>query len=56
VSVFSGAGVDAMDRLLLSCPPLLTAGADSDLLELEVLWPAAPSIVHSTFFGKKRPK
>jgi hypothetical protein len=51
--VIPGAGADAIDRLLLSRPPLLAAGADGDLLELEVLWPAAPSTVHSTLFGKK---
>ena len=37
-----------MDRLLLSRPPLpvaahAAAGADSDLLELDVLWPASAS-------------
>jgi hypothetical protein len=36
-----------MDRLLLSRPPLPTVGTDSDLLELDVLWPAARSVVHS---------
>jgi hypothetical protein len=36
-----------MDRLLLSHPPLPAAGADGDLLKLDVLWPAAPSAVHS---------
>ena len=41
-------GADAMDRLLLSRPPLpvaahAAAGADSDLLELDVLWPASAS-------------
>jgi hypothetical protein len=36
-----------MDSLLLSRPPLSTAGAAGDLLELDVLWPAAPSAVHS---------
>ena len=39
---------DAMDRLLLSRPPLpvaahAAAGADGDLLELDVLWPASTS-------------
>jgi hypothetical protein len=47
VLVIHGAGADAMDRLLLSLPPLPTAGADGDLLELDVLWPTAPSAVHS---------
>ncbi|XP_039798410.1 uncharacterized protein LOC120663613 [Panicum virgatum] len=41
-------GADAMDRLLLSRPPLpvaahAAAGADGDLLELDVLWPASAS-------------
>jgi hypothetical protein len=36
-----------MDRLLLSHPPLPAAGADGDLLELDVLWPTATSAVHS---------
>jgi hypothetical protein len=34
-----------MDRLLLSHPPLPAAGTDGDLLELDVLWLAAPSTV-----------
>jgi hypothetical protein len=42
-----------MDRLLLSRPPLPAAGSDGDLLELDVLWPAASSAVHSILFGKK---
>jgi hypothetical protein len=36
-----------MDRLLLYPPPPPTVGTDSDLLELDVLWPAARSVVHS---------
>ncbi|KAF8707259.1 hypothetical protein HU200_030266 [Digitaria exilis] len=42
-------GPDAMDRLLLSRPPLpvpahaAAAGADGDLLELDVLWPSGAS-------------
>ncbi|RCV36206.1 hypothetical protein SETIT_7G299500v2 [Setaria italica] len=46
VLVIPGAG--AMDRLLLSRPPLpvpthAAAGADGDLLELDVLWPSSAS-------------
>jgi hypothetical protein len=47
VPVIPEAGADAMNRLLLSLPPLPTAGTDGDLLKLDVLWPAAPSAVHS---------
>jgi hypothetical protein len=47
VPVIPGARADVMDRLLLSRPPLPAAGADDDLLELNVLWPAARSAVHS---------
>jgi hypothetical protein len=36
-----------MDSLLLYPPPHPTVGATGDLLELDVLWPAAPSAVHS---------
>jgi hypothetical protein len=40
--VIPGAGADVMDRLLQSCPHLpvpthAAAGADSDLLELDVI-------------------
>jgi hypothetical protein len=54
VLVITGAGTEAMDRLLLSHPPLPAAGADGDLLELDVLWPTATSAVHSTLFGQKK--
>jgi hypothetical protein len=37
MTVIPGAGADVMDRLLLSRPPLPAAGADDDLLELDVL-------------------
>jgi hypothetical protein len=47
VTVIPGAGANAMDHLLLSRPPLPAAGVDDDLLELDVLWPAAPSAVHN---------
>jgi hypothetical protein len=47
VPVLPGAGAYAMDRFLLSRPPFPAAGADSDLLELHVLWPIASSAVHS---------
>jgi hypothetical protein len=43
-----------MDHILLSHPPLPAVGTDDDLLELDVLWPAAPSAVHSTLFGQKK--
>ena len=47
---------DAMDRLLLSRPPLpvathAAAGADGDLLELDVLWPASTSASASSAVG-----
>ena len=47
---------DAMDRLLLSRPPLpvathAAAGADGDLLELDVLWPASTSASSAVGLG-----
>jgi hypothetical protein len=36
-----------MDHLLLSRPPFPAVGTDGDLLELHVLWPVAPSAIHS---------
>jgi hypothetical protein len=47
VPVIPGVGADVMDLILLSRPPLPAVGTDGDLLELDVLWPAAPSAVHS---------
>jgi hypothetical protein len=47
VPVIPGAGADAMDHLLLSRPHLPMAGADGDLLELDVFWPAALSTFQS---------
>jgi hypothetical protein len=47
VPVIPGVGADVMDLILLSCPPLPAVGTDGDLLELDMLWPTAPSAVHS---------
>ncbi|RLN28820.1 uncharacterized protein C2845_PM05G05250 [Panicum miliaceum] len=49
-------GADAMDRLLLSRPPLpvaahAAAGADGDLLELDVLWPSSASASSAVGLG-----